>query len=102
VRIRRRVATKGLRGCYREQALNTVPRLRTRRRGTEGYSAPAADDITALLWGLGQMRANDGRWPSSDGRYANYPRFKREWTAYNEMYHPAVNDDLVAKTLMGR
>jgi hypothetical protein len=48
------------------------------------------------------MRANDGRWLSSDGRCANYPQFKREWTAYREMYHPAVNDDLVAKTLRGR
>jgi hypothetical protein len=44
-----------------------------RRRGTEGDSALAADDLTALLQGWGQLRANDSGWPSFDGRYANYP-----------------------------
>jgi hypothetical protein len=34
-----------------------------------------------------------------DGRYASYPRFKKEWVAYREMYHSIVNDDLVVKTL---
>ncbi len=70
-----------------------------RRRRTEGDSAPVADDLAALLRGWGQLRANDNGWPTFDGRYANYPRFKREWSAYRETYHFVVNDDLAAKTL---
>ncbi len=42
---------------------------------------------------------NDSGWPTIDGRYANYPPFKREWAAYRETYHCVVNDDLAAKTL---
>ncbi len=34
-----------------------------------------------------------------NGKYTNYPRFKKEWTAYRETYHSIVNDDLAAKTL---
>ncbi len=70
-----------------------------RRRGTEGDSSPAADDLATLLRGWGQLRANDSGWPTFNGRYANYPRFKREWAAYREMYHSVVNGNLAAKTL---
>jgi hypothetical protein len=65
-----------------------------RRRGMEEHSSPAADDLTTLLRGWGQLRANDSGWPTFDGRYANYPRFKREWVAYRETYHSVVNDVL--------
>jgi hypothetical protein len=68
------------------------------RRSGEG-SPPAATDLAALLRGWGQLRANDSGWPTFDGRYASYPRFKREWVAYRETYHSIVNDDLAAKTL---
>ncbi len=70
-----------------------------RGRRTEEDSSPAADDLTTLLRGWGQLRGNDNGWPTFDGRYANYPRFKREWVAYRETYHSVVNDDLDAKTL---
>jgi hypothetical protein len=46
-----------------------------------------------------QLKANDSGWPTFDGRYVNYPRFKRQWAAYRETYHSVVNDDLAAKTL---
>jgi hypothetical protein len=49
--------------------------------------------------GLGHMQANDSGRPTFDGRYASYPRFKKEWRAYRETYHSAVNDDLAAKAL---
>ncbi len=62
-------------------------------------SPPGASDLAALLRGWGQLRANDSGWPTFDGRYASYPRFKREWVAYKETYHSIVNDDLAAKTL---
>jgi hypothetical protein len=67
----------------------------TGRRMGEGNS-PAADDLAILLRGWGQLRANDNGWPTFDGRYASYPRFKREWAAYRETYHSMVNDDLAA------
>ncbi len=70
-----------------------------RGRGSGEGSPPAATDLAALLRGWGQLRANDSGWPTFDGRYASYPRFKREWVAYRETYHSIVNDDLAAKTL---
>jgi hypothetical protein len=60
---------------------------------------PAANELTALLRGWGQLRANDSRWLSFNGRYANYPQFKGEWAAYREMYHSVKSEDLAAKTL---
>jgi hypothetical protein len=48
---------------------------------------------------FGQMQANDSRWPTFDGRYVSYPRFKKEWAAYLQTYHSAVSDDLAARTL---
>jgi hypothetical protein len=59
----------------------------------------APDGLATILRGWGQLKANDSGWPTFDGRYASYLRFKREWTAYREKYHSMVNDDLAAKTL---
>ncbi len=47
----------------------------------------------------GQLRAKNNGWPIFDGKFVNYPRFKREWVAYRETYHSVVYDDLAAKTL---
>ncbi len=58
-----------------------------------------SEGLASVLRGWGQLKANDSGWPTFDGRYASYPRFKREWTAYRETYHSAVNDDLAAKAL---
>jgi hypothetical protein len=52
-----------------------------------------------LLRRWGQLRANDSGWPVFYGRYASYPRFKKDWVVYRETYHSIVNDDLAAKTL---
>jgi hypothetical protein len=65
--------------------------VETSRGGTEG--------LASVLRGWGQLKANNSGWPTFDGRYASYPRFKREWTAYRETYHSVVSDDLAAKTL---
>jgi hypothetical protein len=59
-------------------------------------------DLLDFMRGLGQMRANDSGWPAFDGRYASYPRFKKEWKAYRETYHSAVNNDLAARALRDR
>jgi hypothetical protein len=57
--------------------------------GAPGVRNEAAEDgmsttdgLAALLRGWGQLKANDNGWPTFDGRYASYPRFKKEWTAY--------------------
>jgi hypothetical protein len=71
--------------------------------GRESRTAEASrggpEGLASILRGWGQLRANDSGWPTFDGRYANYPWFKREWTAYRETYHSVVNNDLAAKTL---
>ncbi len=56
-------------------------------------------DLTGLLRGWGQMKTKDSGLPTFDSKFVNYPRFKKEWRAYKEMYHSAVSDDLAAKTL---
>jgi hypothetical protein len=71
--------------------------------GAQGSNSQAgAADLATLLRGWGQLRANDSGWPVFDGKYVDYPRFKREWKAYRETYHSIVNDVLVAKTLRER
>jgi hypothetical protein len=55
--------------------------------------------LVELMRSLGQMQANDSGWPTFDGRFVSYPRFKREWKAYRQTYHAAVGDDLAARTL---
>jgi hypothetical protein len=54
-----------------------------RGRMGEG-SMVVPDSLVTVLRGWGQLKANDSGWPTFDGRYASYPRFKREWTAYRE------------------
>jgi hypothetical protein len=58
-----------------------------------------SEGLLDIMHGLGHMQANDSGWPTFDGRYASYQRFKKEWKAYRETYHSAVNNDLAAKAL---
>jgi hypothetical protein len=69
------------------------------RSRTEEDSMTGPDSLVNVLRGWGQLKANDSGLPTFDGRYASYPQFKREWTAFREMYHSVVNDHLAAKTL---
>jgi hypothetical protein len=55
--------------------------------------------LMEFMRSFSQMQANDSGWPTFDGRYVSYPRFRREWEAYRQMYHAAVGDDLAARTL---
>ncbi len=59
----------------------------------------SSGDLLDFMRGFGHMQANDSCWPTSDGRYASYPRFKKEWRAYRETYHSAVNNDMAARAL---
>ncbi len=45
--------------------------------------------LVEFMRSFGQMRANDSGWPTFDGRFVSYPRFKREWGAYRQTYHSA-------------
>ncbi len=31
-----------------------------------------------------KMKANDVGWPTFDGKFMNYPKFKHEWRAYQQ------------------
>jgi hypothetical protein len=58
-----------------------------------------SEGLLDIMCGFGHMKANDNGWPTFDGRYASYLRFKKKWRAYREAYHSAVNIDLAAKAL---
>jgi hypothetical protein len=64
-----------------------------------GAGGAASRYLVEIMRSFGQMRANDSGWPTFDGRFVSYPRFKREWGAYRQTYHAAVGDDLAARTL---
>jgi hypothetical protein len=64
-----------------------------------GPSRVSSGDLLDFMHGFGHMQANDSGWPVFDGRFASYPRFKKEWRAYRETYHSAVNNDLAARAL---
>jgi hypothetical protein len=68
----------------------------------EEATGVASGDLLDFMRGLGHMQANDSRWPVFNGQYASYPRFKKEWRAYRETYHSAVNNDLAARALRDR
>ncbi len=59
----------------------------------------ASGNLLDFMRGFGHMQANDSGWPVFDGRYASYPRFRKEWRVYRETYHSAVNEDLAARAL---
>jgi hypothetical protein len=68
----------------------------------ERTAGVAPGDLLDFMRDFGHMQANDSGWPVFDGRYASYPRFKKEWRAYWETYHSAVNNDLAARALRGK
>ncbi len=54
---------------------------------TEEDRGKVSGDLLDFMRGFGHMQANDSGWHAFDGRYAGYPRFKKEWRAYRETYH---------------
>ncbi len=64
-----------------------------------GPCGASSGGLLDIMRGLGHMQANDSGWPTFNGRYASYPRFKKEWKAYRETYHSAVSNDLASKAL---
>ncbi len=45
------------------------------------------------------MRAEDAGSPTFDGKFINYPYFKKEWCSYRSTYQDIVGDNLVANNL---
>jgi hypothetical protein len=43
--------------------------------------------LTGLLRDWGRIKANNSGWPTFDGRFVNYPQFKKEREAYRQAYH---------------
>jgi hypothetical protein len=64
-----------------------------------GTKRAASKYLMDFMRSFGQMQANDSGWPTFDGRYVSYPRFKKEWEAYRQTYHSAVSNYLAARTL---
>ncbi len=64
-----------------------------------GTKRAAPRYLMDFMRSFGQMQANDSGWPTFDGRYVSYPRFKKEWEAYRQTYHSAVSNNLAARTL---
>jgi hypothetical protein len=60
------------------------------------------DELANLMRGLMGAQANDGGWPTFSGKYAEYPRFRKEWWAYRRTYHGHVRDELVCRSLKER
>ncbi len=59
----------------------------------------AGSDLSARMQGLMGAQANDSGWPTFSGKYAEYPRFRKECWAYRQTYHGHVRDELVCRSL---
>jgi hypothetical protein len=51
------------------------------------------------MQGLMGAQANDSGWPTFSGKYAEYPRFRKEWWAYRQTNHGHVRDELACRSL---
>jgi hypothetical protein len=59
----------------------------------------AGNELAALMQGLMGAQANDSGWPTFNGKYVEYPRFRKEWWAYRQTYHGHIRDKLVCRSL---
>jgi hypothetical protein len=56
-------------------------------------------ELSALMRGMMNAQANDNGWPTFNGKFVEYPRFRKEWWAYRQTYHGHVRDELVCRSL---
>ncbi len=52
-----------------------------------------------MLRDLGGAKADDEGWPIFNGKYVEYPRFRREWVGLQEDYLRSHETELVCCTL---
>jgi hypothetical protein len=64
-----------------------------------GAVAGPNSEVADLIRCLTGAQANDSGWPVFNGRYVEYPRFKKEWWACRRTYHGHVRDELVSRVL---
>jgi hypothetical protein len=64
-----------------------------------GGSSAADGYLATLLHCLGEAQANDSGWPSFKGKCVEYPKFKKEWWAYQRTCHAHVRDELACWVL---
>jgi hypothetical protein len=50
---------------------------------TRGGWQEASMAFLALLQGQGQKKANNMGWPTFNGKFVNYTKFKQQWKAYH-------------------
>jgi hypothetical protein len=62
-------------------------------------AARPGSEVADLFRCLTGAQANDSGWPVFNGRYVEYPRFRKEWWAYRRMYHRHLRDELVSRAL---
>ncbi len=62
-------------------------------------AAGPGSEVADLIRCLTPVQANDSRWPVFNGRYVEYPRFRKEWWAYRQTYHGHVRVELVSRAL---
>jgi hypothetical protein len=88
--------------------------LPSRRQATGGHAEQPApfptrpvmgplhrmgSEVTDLIRCLAGAQANDSGWPVFNGKYVEYPRFRKEWWAYRQTYHGHVKDELACRSL---
>jgi hypothetical protein len=81
----------GGRGSQAMGSLHTRPVM--------GSLSRPGNKVTDLVRCLAGAQANDSGWPVFNGKYIEYPRFRKEWWAYRQTYHGHVRDELVCRTL---
>ncbi len=62
----------------------------------------AGGEVADLVRRLAGAQANYSGWPIFNGKYVEYPRFRKEWWAYKQTYHGHVRDELACRSLKER
>jgi hypothetical protein len=71
-------------------------------RSVGGTPHGARGDVADLVRCLAGAQANNSGWPMFNGKYVEYPRFRKEWWAYRQTYHGHVSDELACRSLKER
>jgi hypothetical protein len=69
---------------------------------TERQPHGAGGKVADLVRCLAGAQANDSGWPTFNGKYVEYPRFRKEWWAYRQTYHAHMKDELACRSLKER
>jgi hypothetical protein len=62
----------------------------------------AGGEVADLVRCLAGTQANDSGWPTFNGKYEEYPRFRKVWWAYRQTYHGHVKEELACRNFKER